>query len=82
MIRITVYAGVSETDERPPSVKRHEPLPEQYVAERLGTIGLEWKTADYFQTRQVVIVLEPVADADASDKAEETLREIRALLDD
>lgn len=35
------------------------------VTEHLRHIGLEWKQADYFHDKKVVIVVEPYADEDA-----------------
>jgi hypothetical protein len=59
-IRITVYAGRDENEARPPTTIAHEPVPMCDVHEELRRIGLEYKQADYFSTRQVLIVLEPV----------------------
>lgn len=64
MIRVTVYAGPSATDERESSVVGHV-ADDADVHELLRQIGLEWKTADYFPQRQVVITLDPVNEDEA-----------------
>lgn len=83
MIRMTVYAGASPADETGP----YEPsvvvrtVRERDLSEELRKLGLEWKTADYFPTRQTVITLDPVPDErlnvqalvrEATDKLERT----------
>ena len=68
MIRITIYAGLGEDASRGEASHFYEPsvtsrtCSESDVHEELRQIGLEWRTADYFPTRQTVIVLDPVAD--------------------
>lgn len=63
MPHIQVFAGHSNNiDERPPSAKIHGYVAESEVNETLRQIGLEYKTADYFTSRQVVIVIDPDPD--------------------
>lgn len=73
MQKITVYAGPSSTDSRPQSVADWS---EYDPEEALRRIGLEYKTADYFSQRQVVIVIDP---ADEPPEAEQVRRLMRAL---
>lgn len=73
MIRITVYAGIGPSDDEdaPYQASVHErgEFSERDVSEELRKLGLEWRQADYFQTRQTLIVLDPV-DPRAQDKTE------------
>lgn len=84
MIRITVFAGPSSADENGPyeaSTVVHF-VAEREVSEKLQHLGLEWRQADYFPTRQTVITLDPVPDPrepdvkalirEAASKLEET----------
>lgn len=60
MPTIQVFAGHADgEDKRPPSVKNHGYIPESNVTETLRQIGLEYRTADYFGNRQVIIVINP-----------------------
>jgi hypothetical protein len=65
-IRVTVYAGESAWpgEQRPGSVVAHN---DADVAEVLRHIGLEYKTADYFPGRQVVITIDPIPADDSQD---------------
>lgn len=64
MIRMTVYAGAGTDDEDGP----YEPstivrlVAERDMSEELRKLGLEWRQADYFPTRQTVITLDPMPD--------------------
>ena len=68
MIRITIYAGLGEDKTEGEAPHFYEPsvtartCAEADVHEELRQIGLEWRTADYFPTRQTMIVLDPVPD--------------------
>lgn len=66
MIRITVYAGPAARGGREASTVEHV-VDDRDVHEQLRLIGLEWKTADYFHERQVVITLDPIPTGDSSD---------------
>jgi hypothetical protein len=79
MYKITVYAGKSNSDARPPSI--HDWSDEEGPVEALRKIGLEYKGADYFHSRQVVIVIDPVQPSD-EDKLERLKQDIKELLDD
>jgi len=61
MPNITVYAGISQdpNDMREASTVNHGTCALSLVNERLWSIGNEYKTADYFTSRQVVIVIDP-----------------------
>lgn len=71
MIRMTVYAGVGPDDAdgpyEPETTVRY--VPELEMPEELRKLGLEWRRADYFPTRQTVIVLDPVPDSETDVRA-------------
>lgn len=71
MFRVTVYAGPSETDDRPSSVAQYE-VSHDDLGEKLRHIGLEWKTADYMPQRQVIIAINPIP------AHEQTMTHVRA----
>lgn len=66
VIRITLYSGPSDTDDRQDAVSVHL-VDEADVHERLRQIGLEWTTADYMPQRQVLIALDPVVPNDRAE---------------
>lgn len=69
MIRMTIYAGsAGRGDPYEPCVTTHL-VAERDVSEKLRTIGLEWRQADYFPDRQTVITLDPVSDDGTDVKA-------------
>lgn len=84
MIRMTVYAGRGPdddaTDYRPSCVVHM--VAERDLSEELRKLGVEWRQADYFPTRQTVITLDPVPEPsevdvrglvrEAADKLERT----------
>lgn len=82
MIRITVYAGPATADVLGglSSTKVHE-VEDSAVHEILRSIGLEWKTADYFPRRQVVITLDPVVD-EPKAKIRELIRDAALALEE
>lgn len=61
MIKIMVYAGppINDNASRPPSVREYT---DEGPVQALINLSQEYKSADYFQTRQVVIVLTPTED--------------------
>lgn len=69
MIRMTIYAGIALDDEDGPYT--HETTSrmvcERDLSEEMRKLGLEWRQADYFSTRQTIIVLDPVADDEQVD---------------
>lgn len=79
-IRITVYAGESswEGEQRPGSVVVHDHAD---VGEVLRHIGLEYKSADYFPGRQVVITIDPIPDNSDSDDVRRKVREAAIALE-
>jgi hypothetical protein len=68
MHRIQVYAGhvdgPHDDNTRPASAKDHGYVEARDVHEVLRQIGLEFKTADYFTERQVIIVIDPQVEAE------------------
>lgn len=69
MIRITIYAGPGDPG-RTPSYEASTSeriVAERDVSEELRQIGLEWRQADYFPTRQTVITFDPVTDPSEPD---------------
>ena len=81
MITITVYAGPSNpNDDRDPSIKRHLAR-EEDVTETLRQIGLEWKTAGYMTSRQVVITLDPIVDEPDAADVQAKVREAAVALE-
>lgn len=82
-IRITVYAG-----EGPDDGGLHKPSVVSYftsaseVHETLRQLGLEWKQADYFPARQVVITLDPIASPNQEDNVREKVRAAAEALED
>lgn len=63
MIKVTVFAGpsIDGQDDRPATIRDWS---EYGPSEALRRIGLEYGSADYFQSREVVITLSPVAGED------------------
>jgi len=59
MPNIQVFAGTSKYDDRQPTIVDHGYVATNHVYTTLYEIGLEYKTADYFPNRQVVIVINP-----------------------
>lgn len=61
MPKIEVFAGSSTNayDKREASTVNHGNVHNRDLADQLFRIGLEYKTADYFPNRQVVIVITP-----------------------
>lgn len=84
MIRITIYAGPGDPSKTPnyEATTTERVVSERDVSEELRQIGLEWRQADYFPTRQTVITFDPVPDQrepdvralirEAASKLEET----------
>lgn len=74
MPHVQVFAGHTNTsDTRPPSVKDHGEVASQHVSELLWEIGLEFKSADYFLGRKVIIVIDPDEGDDPKDAMIERL---------
>jgi 2'-5' RNA ligase len=73
MIRITTYAGppLHPNDVRGGTIKDWT---EDGPEEALRKIGLEYRVADYFPNRQVVIVLEPVEDQSELEQIRQRVR--------
>jgi hypothetical protein len=83
MIRIQVYAGSKSADDheqRPPTIVDHGHIAESQVHEVLRHIGLEYKTADYFPERQVIIVLDPVIEQDLPVEVKQKMHELADAL--
>ncbi len=76
--KVTVYAGPN--GERSPSIVVHDTDSDGPVEEILRKIGLEYKTADYFPERQVVIVVDPV-NTDAGE-LREALDKLNGMAED
>lgn len=82
LFRVTVYAGPSETDDRDPSVKVHE-MSTGTIDETLRMIGMEYRGADYFPTRQVVITIDPVTTDDRNfQTAKRKVEEAHLLIEE
>jgi hypothetical protein len=80
MIRMTVYAGESSgSDPYKPSV-RTIVVEESQVHEELRRLGLEWKQADYFPTRQTVITFDPVPNENEAN-VKDLVREAATILE-
>jgi hypothetical protein len=77
MQKITVYAGPSTTDKREVGVSDWS---EYGPEEALRRIGLEYKTADYFPQREVVITIQPDSDLMLDPVTAEIHRLRRALI--
>lgn len=81
MIRMTVYAGSGPEDEDGP----YEPstvvhlVDERDLSEELRKLGLEWRQADYFPTRQTVITFDPIPDEQTDVRA--LVREVAETLE-
>lgn len=73
MIRITVYSGNSETDQRKGTISAYI-VGDSEVSEHLRQIGLEWKQADYMTQRQVVITLDPIGVQEEEDLVKAVLQ--------
>ena len=78
MIRIIVHAGDGPADEISARGPSSQDWSEHGPEEALRRIGLEYKQADYFPTRQVVIVLTPELD-EPSSRAASALEETGLL---
>jgi hypothetical protein len=79
--KITVYAGlgVAGAERASATADWSEHGPE----EALRRIGLEYKQADYFPTRQVVIVIDPVqVDPEQVEKLKGQIRQAAELLEE
>lgn len=80
MTRITVYAGPAKGTDAIPTVRDWS---EHGPEEALRRIGLEFKQADYFGHRQVVIVLDPVDANEATmDVIKGKVRDAAGLLEE
>ena len=78
-----MFAGPSPDDEDGPydastSVRT---VDTRDVSEELRKLGLEWRQADYFSGRQVVITLDPITEVDTTD-IKRKVREAVAVLEE
>lgn len=64
MPQVQVFAGhsIDRNDEREPTTVQHDYIPVGELPEMLRAVGLNYKQADYFGTRQVVMVINPDPD--------------------
>ena len=88
MPKIQVFAGHSDDEQddnvRPPVGQNHGYVALSEVNETLRRIGLEYKQADYFPNRQVVIVIDPDPNVDplpleAVEKLKDLAHQLEAI---
>jgi hypothetical protein len=81
--KITVYMGPGVQGSERASFTADWSWSEYGPEEALRRIGLEYKQADYFPTRQVVIVIDPVqVDPEQVEKLKGQIRQAAELLEE
>jgi hypothetical protein len=83
MPQIQVFAGqpIDPADERLASTVHHGSIALSEISETLRKIGLEYKTADYFTSRQVIIVIDPDPGQKVAPEVREKIREAATALE-
>jgi hypothetical protein len=84
MPKIEVFAGssIDGHDEREPSSYNHGNVADSEVADQLFRIGMEYKLADYFPNRQVVIVINPDPTFTVPPEVKQKIRAAAQALED